>query len=72
VQRWQEDGGVGASSEEPVVFGEDGSWTPRTLVFPISMVILRSDGDSVSGEDMPSPPPSGFADEDNDHEQHGW
>jgi hypothetical protein len=56
--------------EEPVVFGEDGSWTPRTLAFPVSVVVLRSDGDSDSGEDFPSPPPSGFADEDNDHEHY--
>jgi hypothetical protein len=52
---------VDLHAEEPVVLGEDGSWTPRTLVFPVSVVVLRSDGNSASGEDFPSPPPSGFA-----------
>jgi hypothetical protein len=61
---------VDLHAKEPIVFGEDESWTPRTLVFPVSVVVLRSDRNSASGEDFPSPPPSGFADEDSDHEHH--
>jgi hypothetical protein len=57
-------------AEEPMVFGEDGSWGPSTLVFPVSVVVLHSDGISASGVDHPSPPPSGFVDEDRDHEHH--
>jgi hypothetical protein len=57
-------------AEEPMVCGEDGSWVPSTLVFPVSVVVLHSDGSSASGVDPPAPPPSGFVDEDSDHEHH--
>jgi hypothetical protein len=58
-------------AEEPMVCGEDGGWVPSTLVFPVSVVVLHSDGSSASGGDPPAPPPpSGFVDEDSDHEHH--
>jgi hypothetical protein len=57
-------------AEEPMVCGEDGRWVPSTLVFPVSVVVLHSDGSSASGVDPPAPPPSGFVDEDSDHEHH--
>jgi hypothetical protein len=57
-------------AEEPMVCGEDGSWVPSTLVFSVSVVVLHSDGSSDFGVDPPAPPPSGFVDEDSDHEHH--
>jgi hypothetical protein len=57
-------------AKEPIVFGEDGSWAPCTLAFPVSVVVIHSDGILAFSVDPPSPPPSGFIDEDSDHEHH--
>jgi hypothetical protein len=57
-------------AEESAVIGEDGNWLPRTLVFPVSELVLRSGRVPGLGLDNPSPSPLDFADKDRDHDQH--
>jgi hypothetical protein len=46
---------------EPAVLDEDGVWIPRSLVFPVIVKIIGSEG--VLEEELPPPPPDPSDDE---------